>query len=316
MFLDERNERNEPREEFDPSKTPLHRPGDTPIRAATPHRPSTPSHDPFNPQGSQTPSYHPSPAYLDEGYDATEDHPTNFSAGNSSSYSRSNNEWETVPTPGTPGAQFDHSYREEPHIPHTPHTPGGDMYSHPQTPSGDPYQTPHTPGDSYSIQTPHTPGGDMYPPATPVLIVQPSTPAVPGTPGIFNDSGYNDDSDDESLPSGWVMPLLEVLIDETYPNPRYSNQIGQIISVDGDVCTLRLRNGEIKTNAAYLVPVRPEKNDRVRVLKGKSKGQTGIIKSTDDKEGVVQIDDKEIKVLKLHCLAKMVAPVPQPDNDW
>jgi len=105
-----------------------------------------------------------------------------------------------------------------------------------------------------------------------------------------------------------MRPQLEVVVDETYPNPKYANQIGKIISVEGDVCTLRLRNGDkpIKTNAAYILPVRPEKNEKVIVLKGKSKGQQGIIinKSTEDKEAVVELDDNNIKVLKLHCLGK------------
>jgi len=112
-----------------------------------------------------------------------------------------------------------------------------------------------------------------------------------------------------------MIPQLEVVVDETHPNPKYANQVGKIISVEGDVCTLRLKNGDFKTNAAYILPVRPEKNEKVIVLKGKSKGQQGTIinKSTEDKEAVVELEDNNISVLKLHCLGKFSN---DNNNDW
>uniref|UniRef100_A0A6B2KXD3 Transcription elongation factor SPT5 n=1 Tax=Arcella intermedia TaxID=1963864 RepID=A0A6B2KXD3_9EUKA len=155
---------------MDGSRTPMHggetpmrggetpmRGGETPLRMATPMRPMTPSHDPFNPHMPTTPS-----SNMDD-YGLMDEEPQP---------STPNNFYPPVRTPGTPGSSFAQYQREEVH-PHTPHTPG-DFPRVPQTPAG---------ADLFPAHTPHTPGGDMGFPQTPLTDYHtPNTPAVAATP--------------------------------------------------------------------------------------------------------------------------------------
>uniref|UniRef100_A0A1I8FAV8 Transcription elongation factor SPT5 n=1 Tax=Macrostomum lignano TaxID=282301 RepID=A0A1I8FAV8_9PLAT len=68
-----------------------------------------------------------------------------------------------------------------------------------------------------------------------------------------------------------------------------------------------LRNLEVvSVNAQHLTPRVPESGDRVKVIAGEDRHQTGQCLSVDTNEGVVKITEGPLKLLNLSLLAKMI----------
>ena len=56
-----------------------------------------------------------------------------------------------------------------------------------------------------------------------------------------------------------------------------------------------------------LEPVVPSRGDRVKVILGEDREACGVLLSIDNQEGVVKINNEEVKMLQLRFLCKMKA---------
>lgn len=262
----------------------------TPRRTATPRRPSTPSHNtPWNPITAP-----PTPGY-DDSWNKDEETTSLFSSKYSSDgWGSTSFDVQTPMNPHTPN------------IPHTPHTPF--IPTTPHTPNP---QTPHTPNP----QTPRTPTTPLMP-YTP----HPMTPMTPGgvsqplsSPGNFeshdiNTESLNTETQTENL-NEWHMPLIEVTI--TSGSHKDKNAI--ITTVHDDTCEVKLiENEEVVTvQKSALSLVVPEKKDKVIIVRGELRGETGVILGMDTntsdgeaKDGIVKLSNLDIKVLDMSYVAK------------
>lgn len=265
----------------------------TPRRTATPRRPSTPSHNtPWNPITAP-----PTPGY-DESWNKDEDTTSLFSSKYSGDgWGSSSFDVQTPMNPHTP---------HTPNIPHTPHTPY--IPTTPHTPNP---QTPHTPNP----QTPRTPSTPLMP-YTP----HPMTPMTPGgvsqslsSSGNFDTNDFNTESmntekEAEKL-NEWHMPLIEI----TITSGPHKDKNGIITTVNDDACEVKLlENDEVVTvQKSALSLVVPEKKDKVIIVVGELRGETGVILGLDsnasDSEatyGIVKLSNLDIKVLDMSYVAK------------
>lgn len=56
-----------------------------------------------------------------------------------------------------------------------------------------------------------------------------------------------------------------------------------------------------------LEPVVPKRGDHVKVIVGEDREAVGVLLSIDNQEGVVKINNEEVKMLQLRFLCKMKA---------
>lgn len=270
---------------WDGSRTPTRDGSQTPLRMATPLRRSdgsmTPSHDPWN--APNTPMRPNTPGH---------------SWGEDNDYG--------VPTPGVYG----NYYSPAPYTSEPAYTPN----ANPSTPSGFlENSTPFTPGVGYSDQ--HTPADSPFSAPTPGT---PSTPGLPpATPnegagydsGAYDDYGRKEDSD-----NNWQMADIEVKMEnEAFGNGAYMDKIGVIKEVYPDnSCKVFIfdRQETITVPGDYLSPVTPSKKDKVKIIRGEFRGNTGSLIGLDGHDGIVKMDNIEnvdIKILGIHFLAKLAS---------
>lgn len=264
----------------------------------TPHYGSmTPSHD-----GSATPG-------RQSAWDPTI---TNTPARNSEfdEYSYDDASPSPAYNPGTPGYQSDAG--QGPYTPQTPGTvyssdhnyspyqaepspsgyqPGGSPAGYAGTPSpGTGYQGSPSPGSGYASPSPLA----SYSPMTPGA----PSPYNPQTPGAGLDSLSMHD---------WQTTDIVVRIKETHDDSGLIDQTGVIRGVSGGMCSVFLPEEERVVNilGEHLEPVTPAQGDRVKVIFGEEREQTGNLLSIDHSEGVVKLDHADVKMLQLRYLCKM-----------
>eukprot|EP01127_Copromyxa_protea_P018481 TRINITY_DN5839_c1_g1_i1.p1 TRINITY_DN5839_c1_g1~~TRINITY_DN5839_c1_g1_i1.p1 ORF type:complete len:1052 (-),score=288.56 TRINITY_DN5839_c1_g1_i1:110-3265(-) len=293
---------------FDPNATP-YRGNQTPMHVSqTPmHRPNTPVHDaytpaPFTPRGMGTP-YHDNWGDIDTPAESVRTPGTSYP--------------DNVDYPGT------YADTRTPNTPGTPGTPGTGLY-----------QTPY---DAYSSRTPATPNTPGTFAANPygVYTPEPSTayPGTPNTPGThypstpgttgygevgspMSDVPYTPTQDD----SEWWCVNAEVTIKD--PTSPYNGRMGYIKEVLGSMCVVGVYDqfrttaassqgpnsveeiGEATVSGNDLLPVRPEKKDTVIIIRGQNRHQVGKLIGVDAPDGIVNINESEINILKLENLAR------------
>jgi transcription elongation factor len=109
----------------------------------------------------------------------------------------------------------------------------------------------------------------------------------------------------------WHATGIEVVIKESHPEPGLRGQIGIIRNVLANTCAVFLIQEERTVNIQpdQLKPVVPKPTDRVKVIAGDCREQTGILTSVDGEDGVVEMDarhanEDSILLLPLRCLGK------------
>uniref|UniRef100_A0A1I8HNB5 Transcription elongation factor SPT5 n=2 Tax=Macrostomum lignano TaxID=282301 RepID=A0A1I8HNB5_9PLAT len=138
--------------------------------------------------------------------------------------------------------------------------------------------------------SPLTPGGLPYTPHTPggALLHQNSSDGVE-----------------------WVTPDIVVTIRASCEDESLRNLEGHVRGVSGHQASVYLpaEKRVVSVNAQHLTPRVPESGDRVKVIAGEDRHQTGQCLSVDTNEGVVKITEGPLKLLNLSLLAKMIDQV-------
>lgn len=206
-------------------------------------------------------------------------------------------------TPARPELE-DYSLEESSPSPsYQPATPG---YQAPETPQG-PY-TPQTPG-MYGSDRSYSPSPNAYQPSpsptgyvtTPSPVTfqagtpSPSTyggysPTTPGAPSPFNPQTPG--AGMEQLSMEWQTMDLEVRIKDTHEGEGLIGQTGVIRGISGGMCSVFLLKEDrvVSIPSEHLEPVPPSlRGDKVKVLMGEDREETGELLSIDMREGVVKI---------------------------
>ncbi|PSS31759.1 Transcription elongation factor like [Actinidia chinensis var. chinensis] len=192
-----------------------------------------------------------------------------------------------APTPGsgwanTPGGNYSeagtprdssHAYANAP-SPYLPSTPGGQ----PMTPSS-------------GLYLPGTPGG------------QPMTPGSGGLDIMSPVVGGNN----EGL---WVLP--DILVNVRRAGEDTAIGVVREVLPDGS-CSINLGssgNGETLTALPGEIEiVAPRKSDKIKIMGGPQRGQTGRLVGIDGSDGIVKVDEYfDVKILDMNILAKLVPP--------
>ncbi|XP_037068166.1 transcription elongation factor SPT5-like [Pollicipes pollicipes] len=192
--------------------------------------------------------------------------------------------------PGTPGFTAYSPYQPSP-SPSSGHAVSGAGSSASPSPyAGTPspasgYQPSPSPGSAYTAPSPA--GG--YSPHAGSL--------NPQTPGGGADLGGQD----------WLTTDIEVRIRDGHDDPGLAGQSGVVRSVSVGVCSLFLPDEDRVVNmvADHLEPVRPQRGDRVKVILGEDREASGQLLSIDHQEGVVKLDQEDVKMLQLRYLCKL-----------
>lgn len=237
------------------SRTPHFGGGQTPLHDGS----RTPVHGAWDPTASNTPARTELDDYtLDEG-------------SPSPSYQ-----------PATPGYQAP----ETPQGPYTPQTPGMYGSDHSYSPSPTAYQSSPSPTGYVTTPSPVT-----FQAGTP----SPSTyggysPTTPGAPSPFNPQTPG--AGIEQLSVEWQSVDLEVRIKDTHEGEGLIGQTGVIRGISGGMCSVFLLKEDrvVSIPSEHLEPVPPSlRGDKVKVLMGEDREETGELLSIDMREGVVKI---------------------------
>uniref|UniRef100_A0A131YYN5 Transcription elongation factor SPT5 n=1 Tax=Rhipicephalus appendiculatus TaxID=34631 RepID=A0A131YYN5_RHIAP len=237
------------------SRTPHFGGGQTPLHDGS----RTPVHGAWDPTASNTPARTELDDYtLDEG-------------SPSPSYQ-----------PATPGYQAP----ETPQGPYTPQTPGMYGSDHSYSPSPTAYQPSPSPTGYVTTPSPVT-----FQAGTP----SPSTyggysPTTPGAPSPFNPQTPG--AGMEQLSVEWQSVDLEVRIKDTHEGEGLIGQTGVIRGISGGMCSVFLLKEDrvVSIPSEHLEPVPPTlRGDKVKVLMGEDREETGELLSIDMREGVVKI---------------------------
>lgn len=264
----------------------------------TPHYGSmTPSHDGSATPGRQSawdPTITNTPARHNEFDDYSFDEASPSPAYNPGTPGYQSDAGQGPYTPQTPGTVYSSDHNYSPYQPEpspTGYQPGGSPSGYVGTPSpGTGYQGSPSPGSGYASPSPLA----SYSPMTPGA----PSPYNPQTPGAGMDTlGMTD----------WQTSDIEVRIKETHDDSGLIGQIGEIRGVSGGMCSVFLPEEERVVNilGAHLEPVTPAQGDRVKVIFGEEREQTGNLLSIDHNEGVVKLDHADVKMLQLRYLCKM-----------
>jgi len=291
----------------------LHEGLQTPMRASTPMRIGTPTHDAWNPHQPNTPMRD---SWEDELSPEMTDYSNTIASGfnpTSPAYGEIRND--DVSLPNTPSESSMYS-------PNTPTTyqPGftPDAYSESQgtprhysnTPQGYP-TTPATPGAMGMIpQTPGTPGmgniglglGFNRAPTTPVGADGGLSYDSPASPALTDSNGSVVDMSDS-----WLALDIEVRVtSNTFMGGVYYNTTGVIQEVSESGCRVRMDkdNELVVIPPDYIEPSVPGKKDRIRIIRGEFKGATGELMGIDGADGIVKMENYDIKILHLQHLAR------------
>ncbi|KAK8739948.1 hypothetical protein OTU49_003279, partial [Cherax quadricarinatus] len=160
-----------------------------------------------------------------------------------------------------------------------------------------------TPSPGTGYQGSPSPGSGGYASPSPLASYSPMTPGAPSpynpqTPGAGMDSlGMQD----------WQTTDIEVRIKDTHDDSGLIGQTGIIRSLSGGMCSVFLPEEErvVNFSCETLEPITPEQGDRVKVIFGEEREQTGNLLSIDHNEGVVKLDHADVKMLQLRYLCKM-----------
>ncbi|RXG52724.1 Transcription elongation factor SPT5 [Armadillidium vulgare] len=76
---------------------------------------------------------------------------------------------------------------------------------------------------------------------------------------------------------------------------------------NGGMCSIFLPEEERVVNiiGEHLEPVAPSPGDKIKVIYGEERDQTGSLLSIDCNEGVVKMDHSDVKILQFRYLCKM-----------
>lgn len=212
--------------------------------------------------------------------------------------------------PGTPGYQSDAGQG-----PYTPQTPGT-VYSsdHNYSPyQAEPSPSGYQPGGSPAgyVGTPSPGAGFQGSPSPGSGYASPSplasySPMTPGAPSPYNPQTPGAGLDSLSM-HDWQTTDIVVKIKVTHDDSGLIGQTGVIRGVSGGMCSVFLPEEERVVNilGEHLEPVDPDQGDRVKVIFGEEREQTGNLLSIDHSEGVVKLDHADVKMLQLRYLCKM-----------
>jgi transcription elongation factor SPT5 len=288
----------------------------TPLRMNTPLRTiGTPSHDPWNPAVPNTPRADTPRSWVDD------DNPGAWTPGSThSDYS--------VGTPSQAYPAYS-PYSPAPPSDHSRHTHDSSMYN-PSTPS--PYSSVNTPGTGYtpsstnysdhptpSESTPRTPYSTSTPstpltPSTPGVPATPATPSTPSTPGVTPDSYESGTPYDDSGLGMGQGSAYESDMSRPWPEPdievKYSSGRGIVKEVHTDGTSVVAMLDRPDTMPAVpveaLEPVVPSKKDRLKVIRGEFKGNSGVLIGVYGNDGIVKMDSNlDIKILPMNHIAKL-----------
>lgn len=256
------------------SRTPSHDPSRTPSHGGEGAR--TPSHAGIG--GAWDPTQPNTPARPSDEFD--------FPTYESPVHGGPSPAFGTTLSPSTPS----HPGNTPSHGPFTPGTPnvfGGDStYSPLHTPSPM-HGNPMTPGSGIGSMSP-APQTPMYTPHTPLTHFDEETEA----PKLTTD--------------------IEVRIANDYQDQRYANKLAVVRALDGDMVALTVYDDKSSLNltADNLEIVRPAKKDKVKIVTGDDKDDTGVLINIDGPDGIIKMDqaDQQLKMLQLEFLAKYVPP--------
>jgi transcription elongation factor SPT5 len=193
-------------------------------------------------------------------------------------------EYGNTPTPSGPSYyQYD---RRTPS--YTPATPSGYVespaYPHAE-PSPSPSPSPYAPFPQTPLpRTPHTP-----------------TAAAPATPAPFPTPM----EEETRAPSSWLEKDIEVRV----VKGDLFDKKGFIREVRDTLCRVFFpeKNETNEFSSESLEPVVPQKKDKVKIVRGDLKGQTGVLVGIDSKDGIVRMDSNfDIKIFQLSDLARFV----------
>jgi len=280
------------------NKTPLYSGGaQTPMYGASGSR--TPMYGSQTPQydGSRTPQYG----------SMTPIHDGGSTPGRSGA-------WDPTVS-NTPAREFeDYSFDEASPSPVTynPATPGFSAYS-PYQPSPSPTSSGHAVSNTGSSASPSpyaggtpspgsgyqpSPGGSSYTAPSPAGGYSPSSGGQqPQTPGGGAELGGQD----------WLTVDIEVRIRDSHDDSGLAGQSGVVRSLTATMCSLFLPDEDrvVNMTADQLEPVRPQRGDRVKVILGEDREASGQLLSIDHQEGVVKLDQEDVKMLQLRYLCKL-----------
>lgn len=129
---------------------------------------------------------------------------------------------------------------------------------------------------------------------------------TPGAPSPYNPQTPGAGLDSLSM-HDWQTTDIVVRIKETHDDSGLIDQTGVIRGVSGGMCSVFLPEEERVVNilGEHLEPVTPAQGDRVKVIFGEEREQTGNLLSIDHSEGVVKLDHADVKMLQLRYLCKM-----------
>lgn len=204
--------------------------------------------------------------------------------------------------PATPGYQAP----ETPQGPYTPQTPG--MYGSDHGFS--PYQASPSPTAYQPSPSPKgyvaTPSPVAFQAGTP----SPSTyggysPMTPGAPSPFNPQTPG--AGMEALSVEWQTMDLEVRIKDTHEDDGMIGQTGVIRGISGGMCSVFLLKEDrvVSILSEHLEPVVPVAKDKVKVILGEDREETGELLSIDHPEGVVKMGNGKITMQPMRYLCKM-----------
>ncbi|XP_046859961.1 transcription elongation factor SPT5-like [Xenia sp. Carnegie-2017] len=255
------------------SQTPMYG-SQTPGSRTPMYGSQTPTHD-----GSRTPHY----GSMTPSHDGSRTplHGGAWDPSSSNTPARSENEFDyslDVPTPspvggyGTPNPATPGGFT----APFTPGTPGG-IYG--SEPSYSPYVDSPSPA---GYANPVTPGSANPSPISPAF--------APHTPGA---------SLDMEQPHDWVTQDIEVTISDSHQDSQLVSKKGVIRNVVGGTSTVYLydEKRDVSIPSKHLVPVKPSKQDKVKLIHGDDRESTGTLIQIDGTDAIIKMDSGEQKLV-------------------
>lgn len=213
----------------------------------------------------------------------------------------------------TPGQESANSKENKP----SSYKTSGTGYSYNQQSVYSPYQPSPSPAADYQV----TPSPDGYVPTpspyqpvpspdfpSPRLGYSPMTPGHSSSPySPLSQAGGNNSASIRGAVD-WYTPDIEVTIASTYEDSALHGKTGVVRGVTPGMCSLYMSHEERTINvlAEHLMPVKPIRGDKVKVILGDDIEATGYLLSIDELEGVVKMDQsQDVKMLPLNYLCKM-----------
>lgn len=111
----------------------------------------------------------------------------------------------------------------------------------------------------------------------------------------------------EQISVEWQTMDLEVRIKDTHEDEGMIGQTGTIRGISGGMCSVFLLKEDrvVSITSEHLEPVVPRAGDKVKVILGEDREETGELLSIDMPEGVVKMSNGKITMQPLRYLCKM-----------